>query len=387
MKILSVVAGIWKHTGGPAEVIPKLCEALVNKGCFVTLLTVDGPHSDAALASKKAGVDLVSFPVRAFSPIRYTPGISSFLAREGNKYDVIHNNGHWLHPNWMAFFYAKRLKKPLVTTPHGTLVPGMLARSRFKKWLSWNVFDKRLIEYSSIIHALSSVERDEMLRKVGNKNLSKMMVIPNGADIWKLPERQYLQTRFPQLKGKKVALFLSRVHPIKGVFDLLEVWQKQHKNFSDWHLLFVGSIDKEVEKSIKERVKDDSMQKAITFAGPIYGEERLAAFAVADTFILPSYGEGLPTAILEALSSGIPAICTNECNFSEAVAAGAAFSGPAGIKSLTSNLVKMLNLSDRERKTMGQKGQTLIDTGYRWENIAQRWIDIYEKVIFEKIPW
>ncbi len=380
MKILHIVAGIWEHTGGPAEVIPQLCEALVQKNYEVTLLSIDGPHSEAARHCSANGVEFLSFPAISFLPVRYSPEMNSYLRTNIHKFDIVHNHGHWLHPNWLALKHAKRHNKPLVTTPHGTLVPGMLSRSKIKKWFSWHLFDRWIIQYANIIHSLSAVENQEMSAKIGS-SVGKIRIIPNGAEIWDLPSPNNLLKKFPKLEHKKIILFLSRVHPIKGVVDLLETWKLICRGYSDWHLLIVGPIEKEIEVFLNKTLEDQNLQDATTLTGPIYGVERLEAFAVADGFTLPSYGEGLPTAILEALSCRIPVVCTDECNFFEAEKAGAAFSGPAGKDMLLFNLEKLMNMTDSTRAQMGEKGQWLIKEKYSWKSIAEKWVQIYSGLL------
>lgn len=381
MKILHVVAGLWEHTGGPAEVIPKLCESLMRENCEVTLASIDGPHSESILDCEKNGVEVLSFSVHNPSPIRYSSDLATYIKNNIEFFDVVHNHGHWLYPNWVAFKYAKKTGTPLVTTPHGTLVPGMLARSRLKKWLSWQLVDKYLIDYASVIHALSSAEKNEMVPKVGKVNCKKIITIPNGVDIWSLKKPINLYRRFPQLDQKKIILFLSRVHPIKGIMDLLETWKLICDQNTDWHLLVVGPIEKEIEFHLNKLLQEPQLKKSTTLAGPIYGSARKEVFALADVFILPSYGEGLPTVLLEALSCQLPVICTNECNFIEAESAGAAFSGSAGKDVLLSNLLKMLKLSDGDRKNMGKIGLELIKKKYLWKTVAQSWIKTYTKLL------
>ncbi len=380
MKIIHVVAGLWKDTGGPAEVIPQLCLALSNKGCDVSLVTVDGAHSGATLECGRKGVDLVSFKALSTGGIRYIPDLGKYLKKEVKNCDIVHNHGHWLHSNWSAYYWSKYYKKPLVTTPHGTLVPGMLERSRLKKAVAWNLVDKHLIKYSKIIHALSNKEKLAMEPKVGNE-AQKIEVIPNGVNAWSLPDSNKMHEQFPETKNKKIILFLSRVHEIKGICDLLNAWENQYTDFPNWHLLVVGSVDNSSKKFIQAVKSNSKFSKAVTFTGPMYGDSRLAAYAIADTFVLPSYGEGLPTVLLEALASSLPLVYTHECNFQDAVEIGAGIVYPAGISGLEVSLKKMLTLSDQDRFHMGKRGLELVRSHYSWGSIADQWIELYRRVV------
>ena len=127
LKVIHVVAGLWKDTGGPAEVIPNLCAVQVAAGAEVTLCSINGDNAPQLASLSALGVDLRLFP-SVDKTLRFSPSMRTYL-RSRDDVDVIHNHGHWLWPNWYASSVTEKLKVPLVTTPHGTLVSGMLSRS------------------------------------------------------------------------------------------------------------------------------------------------------------------------------------------------------------------------------------------------------------------
>ena len=112
-------------------------------------------------------------------------------------------------------------------------------------------------------------------------------------------------------KEKMNLLFMGRISKIKGVSDLLQAWEKE--DTGNWKLTLVGPWDEDLIK-LKNSVKDN---QSIDIKGPIYGAARFDYLNKADAFILPSYGEGLPTALLEAAHNGKMILCTYECNFNE----------------------------------------------------------------------
>ena len=112
-------------------------------------------------------------------------------------------------------------------------------------------------------------------------------------------------------KGKNESSIYGRISKIKGVSDLLQAWEKE--DTGNWKLTLVGPWDEDLIK-LKNSVKDN---QSIDIKGPIYGAARFDYLNKADAFILPSYGEGLPTALLEAAHNGKMILCTYECNFNE----------------------------------------------------------------------
>lgn len=378
MHIVHVIAGIWRHTGGPAEVVPRLCAGLADHGCKVTLMTLDGPHSEAALGCAKRGVDFRSYPVIGRGGIWFSPKMSRDLHRISQQADVIHDHGLWLYPNWIATKWSQRYNKPLLITPHGHLTRGMMERSSLKKAIAWALFDRYSIKYASVIQAFTEAELQQMKPRINGKNIA---VIPNGVDSWDLPGRDAFEKRFPQTHGKKVLLFLARVHPIKGVFDLVDAWKILSSKYPQWHLAIVGRPEAECVGTIESNIKEYNLESSVTLAGPQYGQQRLEAFAAADAFVLPSYAEGFSMSILEAMASKLPVVYTDACNFPEAARRRAGLVGSPGVKSLVNNLTILLNMSDSERQQMGETARTIVETEYAWPKIASQWLEVYRWLI------
>jgi glycosyltransferase involved in cell wall biosynthesis len=376
MNILHVVAGLWKEHGGPSEVIPNLCSALVDNGCKVTIATVDGINSSATEVAEKNGVKIVSFAEKFNSPIRYTPGLKQYLREHIHEFDVVHNHGHWLYPNWVGAKYARKYRIPMVTTPHGTLVPGMLEKSSVKKTLAWIFCDRNIISYATKIHALTAAEKTGMKDKLASFS-SKIVVIPNGTFIPKVLKSACFFEKYNIPGNKKVLLFLSRVHPIKGIFDLMSVWCEISSMFPEWHIAVVGPSSEDVSAKLNAVI---SGVDSITVIGPLYDDQKILAYKSASAFILPSYAEGLPTVILEAAANHLPILCTEECNFPELNESRGSLEFKAGRKELKTSLISFLQLSDRDRAEIGENAFNFIQNNYTWGVVAKKWISTYSEI-------
>lgn len=370
MKVLHIVAGLWENTGGPSEVIPNLCMQLVNLGHEVTLISVDGNNAASLLKAKNNGVHVVLFEEWGLSQIRQVKGLFSFLQEEASKYHVIHNHGHWLYPNWLAAYFAKKFQIPLVTTPHGTLVPGMLAVSKIKKLISWALFDRHIIHESGVVHCLSETESQLTKLKLGKLESCKVVVIPNGANSLSFNEPGH---NFP--KKKKILLYMSRVSRIKGIEDLVNIWCRLKPN--NYTLRIVGPWD---DNLVSIKIKAENHPN-IDVVGPCYGDARFKFLKESDAFILPSYGEGLPTALLEAAASGHCILYTKECNFDllEKADGGIVFS--AGEAGLEASLYKLFEMTDSEIFMLRNKAHNLAKVQYSWGAVGIKWEATYAKLV------
>jgi poly(glycerol-phosphate) alpha-glucosyltransferase len=113
----------------------------------------------------------------------------------------------------------------------------------------------------------------------------------------------------------------------------------------------------------------------------LYDTAKDAALRAAKAFILPSFSEGLPMAVLEAWAYGLPVIMTRECNIPDGFEAGAALDVRADVESITEGLKSFVALSGGARERMGRNGLELVKSRYSWPKIAARMIDVYKWVL------
>lgn len=364
LRVVHIVAGLWRDTGGPAEVIPNLCRAQVEAGAEVILCSIDGQNAPQVVALQGSGVDVQLFPALD-NTLRYSPALARFL-NSLEKVDVIHNHGHWLWPNWYASVAARRLSALLVTTPHGTLVPGMLARSSLKKRIAWALFDRHLIARADVIHALSPAEHDAMIAKL-KLHGRKMQVVPNGVHLGKA-------SGYDTAGTGGVLLFLSRVSPIKGIIQLLIAWQRLAPKFPEWSLRIVGPLDLEIADEVTSLCNSSDR---VELVGPIYADKRWAEYRAAAAFILPTHGEGLPTVLLEAAAHNLPVITTPEANFKELFEAGGSVLTAPAPEAIETTLSTFFSRPGEDRRAIGLRGGALMKEHYTWNAIARQWLSIY----------
>ena len=378
LKVVHIVAGLWRENGGPSVVIPNLCIGLLENNCDVSIVTVDGDHSDELLAAKKMGVKVYSFKSISWTPIRYCFGMNDALKDIIKNADIVHNHGLWLYPNWLALKWSKHWKKPLVLTPHGVLDPNLFNKKRYKKILPWILVDKNIVKYSSLIIALSDSEKIAITATI-HQVKKKIKIIPNGVSTNNLNSLGAISLMSDFDNYKKI-LFLSRVAPIKGVENLLKVWQDINASYPDWRLIIAGPVD----DSLKDNFCDMRIlsKHNICFIGSVFGSDKRAVYEACDVFVLPSYGEGLPTVILEAMSFSKPIIYTTECNFPMVSESGAGMEYRANdILALKSKIELMISLSSRQRIEIGQKGRALVENSFSWESVSREMSKAYMELL------
>lgn len=308
----------------------------------------------------------------------YSPELRHKLGEAVNAESIIHNHGLWMYPGLIARKNSRRSKCPLVISPHGMLEPWALKNSPWKKRVAAWLFEDRNLHSAQCLHALCNAEAQNF-RRYGLRN--PIAVIPNGVDFSDPVQGQSEITRPQKANGslseQKTLLFLSRLHPKKGLDNLLEAWGALAAEFSGWRLVIAGAGEPTYEQKLKHLVRQYQIEKSVVICGPVYGEEKQQLLAAADGFVLPSFSEGFSMAVLEAAAAGLPVVLTPECNFPELVKAGAALEVYPNPPAIEIGLRRLLTLSDQERKHMGSRGRNLVRQSYTWPAVAEKMLGVY----------
>lgn len=382
MKILHTISGIWKHTGGPAESVPRLCVGLSMAGNHVTIATLDGPLSSAALEARDAGVDVRTYPHMG----QFSTSITRALDNLAGEADVVHGHGLWLPTNWSTGRAARKKNKPLIITLRGALNPNALLHSHWKKRIAGILFDDINLRSARCLHA-TSLEEYQAIRDYGLTN--PVAIIPNGVDVdvfRQLPDSGQLRQRLNIPAGKKILLYLSRISWEKGLEDLAETWGTIASACEDWVLLIVGQGKADYVDQLKDLFKGKMGGDRVAWAGMLTGSDKLAAYAAASLFVLPSHTENFSLVIAEALAAGLPVVTTHGTPWSELVEKQCGWWVPIGAVSLAAALKEAISLPDGHLKKMGDNGKALIAKKYTWDQIASQMIDVYTWVLHGGTP-
>jgi len=377
LKCCHIAGGLNRNVGGPAVTVSRLVEALAVQGCEVSIVTLDYPWEGPPPTVRQGRVIAVRRG-------RWTRGfggwcpelrrrLSEFAAQELH---VIHNHGLWLFPNLYARQSALERMVPLVISPRGMLEDWSLRRSRAKKWLVWHLMEKRNLLSAAAFHATSAMEA-ESIRRVGFTQ--PIAVIPNGVEVpdEPVPGRELLERRFPQLCQKKWLLFMSRLHPKKGLRELASAWGQLTPHFPDWQLLIAGPDEGGFRTEVQTALAASGGHRSTVFTGGLQGEDKSAALANSALFVLPTHSENFGVVVAEALAHGCPAIVTKHAPWPELISERCGWWIDWGDDALSRALTEAMTLSESERRVMGERGRRLIAERYNWQTTAAQMHKLY----------
>jgi glycosyltransferase involved in cell wall biosynthesis len=318
------------------------------------------------------------FPVTGPAGFGYAQALSRSIVQSGA--DVVYSIGLWKYPSLASLLWSKRTGKPLLVAPHGMMDPWALRNSRLKKRLAGLLFQNAQLRQAACIRALCESEL-KSIRAYGLKN--PVCIIPNGIDLPANCDGKDVSTISRELKeqGRKILLYLGRIHPKKGLVNLLKAWKgatgSQSSGGEQWLLVIAGWDQGGHEAELKSLAAELQIEDSVLFLGPQYGEAKAEFYRNCDAFILPSFSEGLPMTVLEAWSYGKPVLMTPECNLPEGPDAGAAICFDPTVGAIEQGLRRLALMPDREREAMGERSLHLVKDRFMWSRVAHDMIAVY----------
>jgi glycosyltransferase involved in cell wall biosynthesis len=381
LRVVHVVASLAEANGGPPRSVAGLCQTLAELDCRVEIVTLDTRKAfGPPVPIDESKVSVHRAPCLFISPLRLflTWKFRSVLHRAVERADVIHSHGIWLYVNRAAGRGARRRRLPHMISPRGNFHPASMDRSQWKKAVAWRAYVRRDVRAARCLHATAGDEARH-IRALGFKN--PIAVLPTGIQIPEFSEAQLraeFEQHWPELVGKRVLLFLGRIHPHKGVFRLGEAWAKLAAKAPDWHLVMAGHDEVGCEKDVKALLESAGLLSRCSFPGKVSGMRKWSLLANCDIFVLPSDSENFGVAIAEALAVGRPVLTTNTTPWEDLEKNRCGWRIPIGTEPLTRKLEEVLKLSRVQLHAMGKPAVQLIARSYNWNSIAEQMLATYK---------
>ena len=395
IRTANLTLSISRNAGGLFESVRRLVQSMALTGMEVRVYGITDEFTAADIAAWQP------VTVKAFKPtwpesFGYAPGFIGELTAFAP--DITHTHGIWVYPSIATNRYSRKMKTPYVISAHGMLDRWAIENSRWKKVIAHFLYEGAHLRGADCLRALCTAEARAM-RELRLRN--NIAVIPNGIDIPDNTNQTAASSNPPWAgsvePGRKVMLYLGRLHPKKGLVNLLKAWGEVQKSkiknqkSGGWVLAVAGWDQGGHERELKVLCDELGLAwtdvreqragkegKSVLFLGPQFNHAKAACYAHCGGFILPSFSEGVPMTVLEAWVNAKPVLMTPQCNLPEGFATGAALKMETTMAGVTDGLNEFWRMSDAERIAMGSRGYTLALQRFAWPRIAQQMKQLYE---------
>lgn len=371
---LHVVSHLDPKYGGLSAVVPELARAVAGAGAGA-----GGRRSPVAAflaageRSAIEGLDVTAWPTSRVAWLRNGALRASFDALVRRSAGV-HIHGLWEGSTAAAVAAARRVGRPYVISAHGMLEPWALGNKRWKKQVYAALTERANVAGASCLHALTEAEV-ENYRSFGARQ--PIAVIPNGVSVPEGAGPDLFLAQHPELRGKRIVLFLGRIHFKKGLDLLVEAWSRVVVKHPEARLVLAGPDFENTRAAVERQIAALDVGRSVFFTGMLRGAEKWSAMAAAEGFVLPSYSEGLSVSALEAMGMGLPVILTTHCHLPEAARAGAGWEIPSEVGALASVLQQLLSQPVAANRAMGARGQRLVRDRFAWSVVGAEMRTLY----------
>ncbi|PIQ82702.1 MAG: hypothetical protein COV76_02160 [Candidatus Omnitrophica bacterium CG11_big_fil_rev_8_21_14_0_20_64_10] len=388
MKVLQVVGSLSLAHGGVSASVAELSRGLAGQGAAVTIWTTKRGHAgvedDKFIADLlAAGVTIRIFPVhpnrRLGGAYAYAPQMGAALRKELNRFDLVHLHAVWLYTTRAAAAACRKNSVPYLVSPCGGLSPYGLTQHPWFKRITGPLVERRLLSGAARIHFTSRLE-ERTARLFGVR--ARGAVIPRPFRAGQIPPvaAGTFRKQHPELAGRKLLLFLGRLHPKKRPALAAEAFALLARKRNDLQLVLAGP-DEGGLASARVILEQAGLLERLSTPGAVHGAEKWALYLDSDLFLLPSEDENFGVAVIEALAAGLPVLVSPSVGVAETVEeAGAGRTAPLNAAAWAATADELLRDPER-RGRMGAAGRKLVAERFSTERVAARMKSLYDEIL------
>lgn len=378
MKILHIVPSLLPESGGPSRAIPDLCRALTAVGTEVTLFSAHSPGNGLSIEPTREPYEVVLFPAKNGS-LAGARQINKAIKARVNHFDLIHIHSLWNFTVTWAAAAAREVKIPYVIAPRGMLSETCLRQHRYGLKRAYaGTFERRTVESASRLHFLN--EHELHASQNGWFRNPAHFVARNGVQVNMEKVRpRALRGRFPELEGRRIMIFLGRLHQIKGLDLQLQALRLLIPKYPDLIWLLVGPDDGEWHR-LESLIQDHGLGAHVKWIGAVMGDGRFSALADADVLVQTSLYECQSMTVNEALAVGVPLVVTDSINYGEVQSAGAGYVVRRDPVEIAKAIDAILQ-DPAANEPMRTAGRRFAREELSWNKIARTLSNVYREVV------
>ena len=374
MRLLHMISSTDPDGGGVVEAVRLMGMQLTEQGNPSEVVCLDAPDAPWLLG--------FPLPVHALGPgrtsYRYAPALLPWLRENISRYDAVLVHGLWQYGSFATWLAQHGSGKPYFVYPHGMLDPWFkqtyplkhLKKSLYWPWAEYCVLrDARAVLFTC-------EEEKRLARRSFGLYRAFEEVVPLGMPARPLGECAAALAAFrqawPELSGKRLLLFLGRIHVKKGCDLLLEAFAQVAFTDPSLHLILAGPDQESLQAALQQRAIALGIADRLTWTGMLSGAQKWGAFYASEAFVLPSHQENFGVAVVEALACGLPVLISNKVNiWREIESDGAGLAANDDVAGTTDMLQRWLALTPDARQGMARNAQQCFLRRYKIEQAGK----------------
>ncbi|HUN71584.1 MAG TPA: glycosyltransferase [Steroidobacteraceae bacterium] len=384
LRVLHVISSMSRLRGGPSVSLHNMLKALARRGVTAEVAATDDDGRNARLHVpldrfvEDEGQRVRYFP-RQTAKYEFSAPMLRWLRVHIREYDVVHTHGLFGFAPLAAAWCARGAGVPYIMRPAGVLDTwGLKNKSRFVKALSLRLVEGPLLSSAAAVHFTTPLEQ---ARAADLALPIRPVVLPTGMDL-DAPAQEALPPPAapPVLDGKRVILYLARIHPVKRVDVLLRAYAALNAGQST-ALVIAGDGDAALVESLKRLAGELGLGDSVHWVGFAEGALKRWLLARAALLVLPSASENFGMAVVEAMNAGRPVVVTTGCGLADFVTRhGAGIVIDGSVEALRAALAGLLGNEDR-RLAMGAAGRAAAQRELSLDAFGARLESLYRSVL------
>jgi glycosyltransferase involved in cell wall biosynthesis len=322
LKILHVIRSLDPKGGGPIEFLKSISAEWNKSGHSCDLVTLDAPFDELVLQSS-----LRTFALGPEAPQNYvsgqgygySPRLVPWLREHASFYDFVILHGLWNYSSFGSWRGLRKVGVSYFVFAHGMLDPWFNQAFPIKtalKRVFWKAFENRVLRDASGVLFTTNEERNLATQSFRPYTARPIVVGLGTRDVEgeAVVQRLAFRQRMPALDGRRFILFLSRIHPKKGIDLLIRAFAEQSEAQRDLDLVVAGPDQVGLQSTLQSLSENLGIGSRVHWPGMLTGDAKFGAFRAAEFFALTSHQENFGIAVAEALALSKPVFITNKVN-------------------------------------------------------------------------
>ena len=378
MKFLHIIRSLDPELGGPIEGLRQLARAMYAMGHQTEVATLDPPG--VTWATDFNGLVHGLGPGTGF--YGYSSRFVPWIRQHASDYDALFVRGLWQYHSFGTWCALRGSKFKYFVFPHGMLDPWSKRRypiKHIKKWLYWPWAEYRVLRDAQAVLFTSEDERI-LARQSFCLYRCREAVVSYGtaAPVGDLEaQKQALLAMHPELTGKRLLLFMSRIHPKKGCDLLIRAFARVLGHDRDWRLVMAGPDQVGWQKRLTDLSRTVGIADRVSWTGMLTGDIKWGLLRSAEVLALPSHSENFGIVVAEALACGLPVLISDRVNiWREIVEDKAGIAATDTLEGTEDLLRNWINLAAKDRSQMSERARQCFFKRFEIRKAASTLVDL-----------